>query len=45
METNILIQAGAILFSKDEPGKILWRSRTPVWKALIEVKDGKQSIL
>jgi predicted GH43/DUF377 family glycosyl hydrolase len=27
------LQAGAILFSKTDPGRILWRSDNPVWKS------------
>lgn len=34
-----MIQAGAVLFSKEEPGKIIWRSELPVWTALLEVKS------
>ncbi|MBX4197745.1 hypothetical protein KW782_00215 [Candidatus Parcubacteria bacterium] len=32
-----MIQAGAVLFSRDEPGKIIWRSDIPVWKAMVKV--------
>jgi beta-1,2-mannobiose phosphorylase / 1,2-beta-oligomannan phosphorylase len=36
---NHLVQAGAVLFSKDEPGKIVWRSDLPIWKALIAITN------
>lgn len=34
------IQAGAILFAKDNPSKVLWRSTVPVWSSFIH-EDGE----
>jgi predicted GH43/DUF377 family glycosyl hydrolase len=38
-----LIQAGAVLFAKDDPSKVIWRSELPIWRALIQV-TGKKKI-
>ncbi len=41
-EHTKMLQVGAVLFSRDDPKQILWRSTDPLWKALIHIHEGTQ---
>lgn len=39
-----LLQAGAVIFDKDDPKKIIWRSGYPIWQGVVEAKKGSMPI-
>ncbi|MFZ2522172.1 MAG: hypothetical protein WAX44_02900 [Minisyncoccia bacterium] len=38
VKNKTLLQAGAVIFDKDDPKKILWRSAYPIWQGVVETK-------
>lgn len=37
-KNKTLLQAGAVIFDKDDPKKIIWRSSYPIWQGVVEAK-------
>lgn len=37
-KTKTLLQAGAVIFDKEDPRKIIWRSAYPIWQAVVDAK-------
>ncbi len=38
VKSKTLLQAGAVIFDKDDPKKILWRSAYPIWQGVVDAK-------
>jgi predicted GH43/DUF377 family glycosyl hydrolase len=38
VKTQTLLQAGAVIFDKNDPKKIIWRSAYPIWQGVVEAK-------
>ncbi len=38
---KILLQAGVVIFSREDFNRISWRSHKPIWQGIVEIKDKK----
>lgn len=38
VKNDTLLQAGAVIFDKNDPKKIIWRSAYPIWQGVVETK-------
>ncbi len=38
---KILLQAGVVIFSREDYSRISWRSPRPIWQGVVEIKDKK----
>lgn len=38
VKNTTLLQAGAVIFDKNDPKKIIWRSAYPIWQGVVEAK-------